>query len=186
MLDRKEVAGVVGEWLVGIGVVDGLVGEEEGRGEMFGFTAHDFVGSTGDGGMAGMMKGVCGREVFMRKAYPVDGVEDGDHGKEVDSGEEEEKEGEEAGHVLAACHCNVITFTIKRTAKQGKCQGKHCACNSCRLATSTPISSWFRVPAAPITPTTLFPSPNPSLRTYTYSPVLLQHMRRQRGRRLRA
>jgi hypothetical protein len=61
---------------------------------------------------------------------------------------------EEEGDVRAACQCGAIDLRIARgeNGGRGKWKGKHCACASCVRATSTPVSSWFRVPESSITP----------------------------------
>jgi hypothetical protein len=195
-IDLQGEDGTRVKWFVGVGVVDVVDGkghtqeqeqneDVEGMGKkecvrLLEFTKHIFVDSTGDGGLATSLLHIDGKKLPLWKEYPVEGVQGGDwslsgRGKEEDGGDGEEEINEAA--IRAACHCNAIDFKITREGNEGKFKGKHCACTSCRLATSTPISSWFRVPSTSITssdPThTLFPSSlstNPHLKTYVSSP----------------
>ncbi|KAF2825084.1 hypothetical protein CC86DRAFT_241596, partial [Ophiobolus disseminans] len=178
VLDRLDVRGWGGkdgageeevEWYIALGVVD-QEGGGKGNGKVDGvwqFTKHIFVSSTQDGGLAFFLTRIGNSNVRLWNSRPIDDPAVGT--------------GELQMQLEVKCHCTSIHFPISRPSPQSKFQGKHCACRSCRFATSTPVASWVYVPTSSLSlPANLLfnsnskpPSLGPgfgTLQTYTSSP----------------
>jgi hypothetical protein len=158
MLDCVEVEG--GEkWVVTVSLVDVGAGEEE----VWEYTGHEFVGDTGDGGVAVMLDTIGGKKVGLWTERIID---EGGSGKEgdwkLDERKIEEDTREREEKLRAACHCGDVIFYIDRPGEYQEVQelrvrdaskwpGQHCACSTCRLTSSNFITSWILVPASAVT-----------------------------------
>jgi hypothetical protein len=157
MLDCVAVEGG-DRWVVTVSLVD--VGAEEE--EVWDYTGHEFVGDTGDGGVAVMLDRIGGKKVGMWTERIIDEVGSGEEGnwkldeQKIDGNT---REGEEKLRV--ACHCGGVVFHIDRPGEHEEAQelraqdtskwpGLHCACNTCRITSSSFITSWISVPVSAI------------------------------------
>jgi hypothetical protein len=128
--------------------------DEEGGDAVWRFTKHIFVGSAGDGGLAPLLKRLGEWTLPTWKERASDDPDLAETGDWQLEETDEVGDAEEEVDVRAACQCGAIDFRILRgDGGREKWKGKHCACTSCVRATSTPVSSWFRVPESSITPT---------------------------------
>jgi hypothetical protein len=162
-LDRVETEG--GEkWFVTASLVDFKKEEEV---EVWEYMRHIFVGDTGDGGIAEKLEWIGGKRLTLWNERQRD--EEGEGARFGEQGERalwqqeiEDDKRRGSGKLRAACHCGGVAFSIdrpkevERAAKIGahdtsKWPGRHCACNSCRLTSSSFITSWVSVTAVAIT-----------------------------------
>jgi len=157
---EKEEKWYVAPALVETGVKEGD-GEEEG---VWAFTNHIFVASTRDGGLAPYLTRLNGREMRCWNERSVDDPKFASRGNwslSKSGTKEGRKEGE--GMLEVKCQCGGIDFRISRPTSDDALPahirpgdplrwiGQHCACTSCCLSTSTPISSWIYVPTGAVT-----------------------------------
>jgi hypothetical protein len=161
-LDRVEAEG--GEkWFVTVSLVDIKKEEED---EVWKYIRHIFVGDTRDGGIADKLEWIDGKRLTLWDERQRD--DEGESGRFGEQGEralwqqiDDEKElGDEK--LTAACHCGSVSFSIDRRRElegamevgardTSKWPGRHCACNSCRLTSSSFITSWVSVAISAIT-----------------------------------
>jgi hypothetical protein len=158
MLDCVEAEGEK-KWVVTVSLVDVGAVEED----VWDYTGHEFVGDTGDGGIAVMLDKIGGKKVGLWTERIID---DGSLGEEGDwkldepRAVEDTREGEEK--LRAACHCGGVVFHIGHPGELGEAQdsnvrdalkwpGRHCACSSCRLTSSNFIMSWISVAVSAVT-----------------------------------
>jgi hypothetical protein len=159
MLDCVVVEG--GEkWVVVVSLVE-IKKEKETK--VWEYTGHEFVGDTGDGGVAIMLDRIEGKKVGLWKERMInDGKiqEEGDWQLEERKSDGDERARDEKLRV--ACHCGGVVFHIDRPGEPQETQelrardaskwpGRHCACNSCRLTSSSFIASWISVPVSATT-----------------------------------
>jgi hypothetical protein len=155
MLDRVD-GGEVQKWYVAVSVVDA---EEE----VWIYTGHHFVQGTGDGGLAVKLREIGGTKMGLWKERKLEAGEFGEAGDwspleaEIDLG----VRGAEEPMLRARCHCSGVDFWVTMpkgeartkpldTKDSTKWSGRHCACNSCRLTTSSFIASWINIPTSAV------------------------------------
>jgi hypothetical protein len=166
MLDRVE--GEKGEkWFVAISLVH--VEKEEEK-DVWRYTGHHFVGSTGDGGLATLLRRIDGRMIGLWNERSIDDPkfeESGDWGREQPPPEQNDAGKEaETDMLRAVCHCGSVLFSIARPSQTNndiplpervvskdpsKLAGQHCACDSCRLTCSSFITSYISVAISTLT-----------------------------------
>jgi hypothetical protein len=150
MLDRVD-ANQQEKWYIAIGVVDA---EES----VWNFTSHNFVKSTGDGGLAVMLRNIGKKEIGLWNERPAENAKPGDKGdwepNEVTSG----ARGERDELLRVRCHCGAVELGITQpdaTTERpqalvandvSKWSGRHCACTACRLTSSSFIASFINIP----------------------------------------
>jgi hypothetical protein len=157
----KEGSGSEIVWKVCTGAVDGILvpGEQHGnrdvtmtKGRLERFVGHEFVGDTGDGGLAVVMRGTKGEEED-RVRYYVEAPE----GKAIEdldkyyptTEEEEEVRDVVEDKLEVGCHCGGVRFTLNppKEAKKRPFEACLCMCRSCRLSFGQPITAWaMRIP----------------------------------------
>ncbi|KAJ4992437.1 family 12 glycoside hydrolase [Stagonosporopsis vannaccii] len=136
------------KWFVSAPSVDA----EEG---VWDFAGHVFVGSTGDGGLATLLRSIGGKELGLWEAWS---------GKSAAWHASERTERinvvahTENDRLHARCHCGGIEFYVSRPTghetftevdenyvrkDRDKWLAVHDVCNTCRLAISTWVISWF-------------------------------------------
>lgn len=169
MLDRALDDGKPeGRWYAAVSLVEA----EEAAWD---FQKHIFVQSTGDGGVASLLRQVDGKIMKLWKEQPIHEEEFKENGdwtgvppRVTDNASRELKqENNEGGDVLKAqCHCGGISFSISRPSgpetwseidpsliptDRNKYYALHDMCNTCRLTSSSCIVAWFFPARASIT-----------------------------------
>lgn len=155
MLDRVD-GDEVQKWYVAVSLVD----TEE---EVWRYTGHHFVEGTGDGGLAVKLREVGGTKMGLWKERKVEAGEFGEEGdwspSEAETGTD--VRGAEGSMLRARCHCSGVDLWIAMpkgeartkpldTKDPTKWSGRHCACSSCRLTTSSFIASWINIPSSAV------------------------------------
>lgn len=123
--------------------------------EVWNFAGHVFVGSTGDGGLATLLRHIGGKELGLWETWS--GKSAPWHLSER-AGEIKSTENQEGDRLHAHCHCGGLDFHVSRPSgnetfleidennvrkHKDKWLAIHDVCNSCRLTISTWIISWF-------------------------------------------
>jgi hypothetical protein len=159
MIDRAVSEGNGGaneQWYVAASLVDAPE-------ETFRFGKHLFVGSTGDGGLAPMLKNIAGNELEVLEgdvgSAAFHGGSPSSGGKEKQDQHEGDKKDSGKWPLTASCHCRGIQFQISQPqspsvfdvfnpeetitpSDKSKWYALHDVCNSCRLASGCAINSW--------------------------------------------
>jgi hypothetical protein len=155
MLDSVDGHGKQ-KWFITVSMVDVKLEDEV---DVWRYTGHIFVGSTGDGGLAPYLANIGGLQMSMWDERPVDDPRfegKGDWCLKELKHDDVERDGN--GRSRASCNCGQVTFEIAQPrshktedSSASTWRGQHCACNSCRLTSSSFVTSWVIVPLSSIT-----------------------------------
>jgi hypothetical protein len=148
MLDRVDEEEGGERWLVTASMVE--IKKEEEK-EVWEYMRHIFVGDTKDGGVAELLECIGGNRLTLWRERQTDGERFGELRERALSHQEVDGGGR-GGHerLRVACHCGGVVFSIDRR-DMAKWPGRHCACNSCRLTSSSFVTSWISFNVSAIT-----------------------------------